>query len=322
MPRLIVLVTLATLVSVVPAADAQQGRRMPVIGVLWPNPPASFEPIRQGLRDLGYVEGEKIAFEYRWAQDRLGALPELAAELVRLKVDVIVTLAPPAGLAAKAATRTIPIVCVAIGDPVASGLVTNLAHPGENLTGTTRMLSEMSAKHVELLKALSPSLTRLALLRNPENSSHVPAVRAVETTSSSLAIVVRVLDVRGPGDLDPVFAALRRDRPDGIVFLADPVFFIHLRRVTELITDLRVPAASNFTEFARLGGLVSYAPSLAEEFRRAATYVDKILKGAKAGDLPIEQPTKFELVINQRTAKSLGLTVPQSLLLRADNVVE
>jgi len=292
------------------------------IGVLWPNPPATFDFMRQGLRELGYVEGRNIAFEYRWAEGRLGELPELAAELVRLKVDLIVTLAPPATVAAKNATRTIPIVFVAIGDPVSSGLVPSLARPGGNLTGTTRMLIEMSAKHVQLLKEVVPAISRVAVLWHPGNSSHAPALKAVESTARSLSLQVRALEVRNASELETAFAAVPRERADGILFIADPIFFIHLKRVAELIAATRLPAISNFTEFPALGGLMGYAPSIPEEFRRAATYIDKILKGANPGELPIQQPTQFELVLNLRTAKTLGIAFPTPVLLRADRVID
>ena len=304
------------------AARGQQLKAISRIGVLWPNPPASFEPIRQGLRDLGYAEGRNINFEFRWAEGRLDQLPALGAELVALHVDLIITLAPPATLAAKSASQTIPIVFVGIGDPLASGLVSSLAHPGGNLTGTTRMLSEMSVKHVELLKQAVPSLSRLAVLFNPGNSSHEPALKAVATTAQALSVQVRPFQVRGPVEIDAVFAAVRSERADGVLFLADPIFFIHLKRMTELVNSEHLPAIANFVEFPKLGGLMGYAPSIPDEFRHAARHIDKILRGAKPGDLPVEQPTKFELVINLKTAKALGLTVPPALLARADEVIE
>ena len=305
-----------------PNSVAAQARTIPKIGVLWPNPPATFEWIRQGLGDLGYAEGRNINFEYRWAEGRLDHLPRLAAELVGLKVVLIVTLAPPAAVAAKNATQTIPIVFVAIGDPIASGLVSSMGHPGGNLTGTTRMLTEMSAKHIQLLKEAAPSLSRVAVLWNPDNTSHGPALQAAETTAHSLALQVLPFEVRRPGDLDRVSGALGSHVADGMLFIADPIFFINLKRMAELVAASRLPAIANFTEFPRLGGLIGYAANLEEEFRRAAIYVDKILKGAKAGDLPVLQPTKFDLVLNLKTAKALGLTIPPSLLQRADHVIE
>jgi putative tryptophan/tyrosine transport system substrate-binding protein len=304
------------------AAWAQQGKRVPRIGVLWPNPPATFEAMRQGLKDLGYVEGQSVAFEFRWAQNKLDQLPELAAELVRLQVDAIVTLAPQATLAAKHATPTIPIVFVAMGDPVASGVVDSLARPGANVTGTTRMIAEMSAKHVELLKEAAPSLVRLAVLWNPTNSSHRPALQSVAAAARSLSLEVHPLEVRAAAELDGVFEAVVREKANGLHFIADPVFFIQLRRMAEFVTSRRLPAIANFTEFPKLGGLMGYAPSLPDEFRHAAGHIDKILNGAKPADLPIEQPTRFQLVINLSAAKGLGLEVPPMLLARADEVIE
>lgn len=319
--RAVVAITLVLLV-LTPFSSRAQPKGVPKIGVLWPNPPATFEFVRQGLTELGYVEGRNVSFEYRWAQDKLGLLPDLATELVQLKVDLIVTLAPQATLAAMKATQTIPIVFVAMGDPVASGVIASLARPGGNVTGTTRMISEMSGKHVEFLKQAVPGLSRLAILWNPLNSSHVPALGAARSAAHSLSIRVQALEVREVADLNGVFAAMARERADGVLFIADPIFFIHLGRMAELIAAARLPAVCNFTEFPKLGGLIGYAPSLPDEFRRVATHIDKILKGAKPGDLPVQQPTSFDLVINLKTAKALGLTIPPSLLLRATQVIE
>ena len=301
---------------------AQDAKKIPRIGVLWPNPPATFEFVRQGLRELGYIEGQSIRFEFRWAEGKLDQLPELARELVGIPVDVILTLAPPATVAARNATQTIPIVFVAIGEPVASGLVASLARPGANLTGTTRMLPEMSAKHVELLKTAVPSLAKLAVLWNPINTSHRPALQAVEAVALSLSVQVRPLEVRGPAELDGVFAVIAGDRADGVLFIADPVFFINLKRMAEFVASTRLPAIANFIEFPKLGGLMGYAPSIPDEFRHAAGHIDKILKGAKPADLPVELPTKFQLVINLKTAKVLGLNLPPTLLATADEVIE
>ena len=304
------------------AARAQRANKIPRIGVLWPNPPATFEFMRQGLKDFGYVEGRNIDFEFRWAEGKLDQLPELAAELVRLQLDVIITLAPQATLAAQHATQTIPIVFVAMGDPLASGVVASLSRPGANLTGTTRMISEMSAKHVELLKEAVPSLAKLAVLWNPTNSSHQAALQAVHGAARSLSLQIQPLGVRAPAELDGTFAAIIRERADGVLFIADPIFFIHLKRIVDLIGANRVPAICNFVEFPKLGGLMGYAPSIPDEFRHAAGHIDKILQGAKPGDLPVEQPTKFDLVINLKTAKALGLTIPPTLLARAEEVIE
>jgi ABC-type uncharacterized transport system substrate-binding protein len=301
---------------------AQQSRKVPLIGVLWPNPPATFEYMRQGLKDLGYIEGQNIRFEFRWAEGALDQLPELALDLVRIPVDLIVTLAPPATLAAQRATRTIPIVFVAMGDPLASGVVASLARPGANLTGTTRMISEMSAKHVELLKEVYPALSNLAVLWNPNNSSNQPALRAVESSARSLSLQIRPLEVRAVADLDNVFKAILQQRADGVLFIADPIFFIQLKRMADFMTANRLPAIANFVEFPKLGGLIGYAPSLPDEFRHAANHIDRILKGANPADLPVEQPTNFQLVINVKTAKMFGIDVPPTLLARADGVIE
>ncbi len=313
---------LGSAAAVWPLAASAQSKKVPVIGVLWPNPPAQFEFIRQGLVDLGYVEGKNIRFEFRWAEGALDRLPELAQELVRLPVDLIITLAPPATLAAKRATQTIPIVFVAMGDPLASGVVGSLARPGANLTGTTRMISEMSAKHVELLKEIYPSLSNLAVLWNPNNSSHPPALRAAEASAHSLSLQIRPLEVRAVADLDNVFTTVVQQRADGVLFIADPIFFIQLKSMAEFAAANRLPAITNFVEFPKFGGLMGYAPSLPDEFRHAAKHIDQILKGAKPGDLPVEQPTKFQLVINLKTAKTIGVTVPPRMLTRADEVIE
>ncbi|MGA6941428.1 MAG: ABC transporter substrate-binding protein, partial [Pseudolabrys sp.] len=206
--------------------------------------------------------------------------------------------------------------------PLASGVVASLARPTANLTGTTRMISEMSAKHVELLKEAVPSLAKLAVLWNPTNSSHRPALQAADAAARSLSLQVHPLEVRSPAELDSIFAAIVRERADGVLFIADPVFFIHLKRMVDLVASNRLPAICNFIEFPKLGGLMGYAPSLPDEFRHAASHIDKILKGAKPADLPVEQPTRFQLVINLKTAKALGITMPPQLLARADEVIE
>jgi putative tryptophan/tyrosine transport system substrate-binding protein len=303
------------------AARAQQSKKVPVVGVLWPNPPNQFEFIRQGLVELGYVEGKNIRFEFRWAAGAIDRLPELAQELVRIPVDLIIALAPPATLAAKRATQTIPVVFVAMGDPLASGVVASLARPGGNLTGTTRMISEMSAKHVELLKQVYPPLSTLAILWNPNNSSHPSALSSAQGTAQSLSLQTHPMEVRDVGDLD-IFSIIVEQRANGLLFIADPIFFIQLKRMAEFTITSHLPAITNFVEFPKFGGLVGYAPSLPDEYRHAAIHIDKILKGAKPADLPVEQPTKFQLVINLKTAKSIGISVPPIMLARADEVIE
>jgi putative ABC transport system substrate-binding protein len=209
-----------------------------------------------------------------------------------------------------------------MGDPLASGVVTSLARPGANLTGTTRMISEMSAKHVELLKEVYPALSNLAVLWNPNNSPNPPALRAVESSARSLSLQICPLEVRAVADLDNVFTAIGQERADGVLFIADPIFFIHLKRMADFMTAERLPAIANFVEFPKFGGLIGYAPSLQDEFRHAAKHIDQILKGTNPADLPVEQPTKFQLVINLKTAKMFGIDVPPTLLARADQVIE
>jgi len=211
---------------------------------------------------------------------------------------------------------------VAMGDPLASGVVASLARPGANLTGTTRMISEMSAKHVELLKEIYPSLSNLAVLWNPNNSSHPPALRAAEASAQSLSLQIRPLEVRAVTDLDNVFTTVVQQRADGVLFIADPIFFIQLKRMAEFAAANRLPAIANFVEFPKFGGLMGYAPSLPDEYRHAAKHIDQILQGANPGNLPVEQPTKFQLVINLKTAKTIGVTVPPRMLTRADEVIE
>jgi len=305
-----------------PLMAEAQSAKTPRVGVLWPNPPATFDFVRQGLSDHGFIEGQNISFEFRWAEGKLDELPALAADLVRQNVDAILTLAPPATHAAKRATQKIPIVFVAIGDPVAGGFVSSLAHPGENLTGTTRMTTEMSVKQLELLKEAVPSLSQICVLWNSGNSAHAPALKAMETPARTLRLRLRLIEVQRPSDLEGLPVAFTRERTDAVLFLPDPIFYIHLQRMAHLLAAARLPAISLFTEFPKVGGLMGYAPSIPEEFRRAAGHLAKILRGAKPGDLPVEEPTKFELVINVKTAKALGLTIPPSLLLRADQVIE
>ena len=269
------------------ASHAQQTKNTPRIGVLWPNPPATFDFMRQGLKDFGYVEGQNISFEFRWAEGKLDQLPELAAELVHLQVDVIITLAPQATLAAKRATQTIPIVFVAMGDPLASGVVASLARPTANLTGTTRMISEMSAKHVELLKEAVPSLAKLAVLWNPTNSSHRPALQATEVAARSLSLQVHPLEVRSPAELDSIFAAIVRERADGVLFIADPVFFIHLKRMVDLVASnngcLRFATLSNFRNSVA-SWVTPRASRMSSGMRRAT-----LTKSSKAPSPPICQ---------------------------------
>jgi len=278
--------------------------------------------LRRGLRDLGWVEGRNIAIETRYAEGKYDRLSELAAELVRLKVDVIVTGSTPGALAAKNATATIPIVMVTPGDPVESGLISSLAHPGGNLTGVTTLGRELSAKRLALLKETVPGVARIAVLTNPDNLESAASVKGMEAAVRSLGVQLEVLEVRGPAEFEKAFAAITRARAGAIMVMTDILFHTHRERILELVSKSRLPTMCGFREDVDAGGLMFYGATLADMNYRAATYVDKILKGAKPADLPVEQPTKFELIINGKTAKAFGVKIPQSVLVRADRVIE
>lgn len=304
------------------AARAQSAGKARRVGVLWPGTGTPFEAFRKAMRDLGHFEGQNISFEYRGTDIKPDQLADVAKELVASRVDAIVTLAPAATIAARNATRTIPIVFLAVGDPLGSGLVASLARPGGNMTGMSRMLVEISVKHLELLMQVVPSLRRVAVFSNPENSSHGPVLKVLGEVARSSAVRLQTFEVRNPAALESVFAEIVRGRAEALLILADPVFGAHLGVIALLAQQARLPAISRFPEFAEQGGLIGYTPVIADEVRQAAGLLDKILKGAKPGDLPVEQPTKFELVVNARTAKALGLRIPQTVLLRADRVIE
>ncbi len=294
------------------------------MGLLLPGVQATSSPnvdaFRQGLG--GYVEGRNILIDYRWAEGKAERFSELAAELVRLKVDVMVTPGQQATLAAKLATTTIPIVMVGVQDPVGTGIVGSLARPGANVTGLSAQAEEYAAKWLELLKAVIPHLARVAVLADPANPSYDVYWRELRRAARILAVELHALDAREPGDLPGVFAKAARQRVDALVVPQQPLTIRAQSQIVELAAKSRLPAIYALTAAVGIGGLMAYGPSLADMYRKAATYVDKILKGAKPGDLPIEQPTKFELVINMKTAKALGLTMPPSVLLRADRVIE
>ena len=311
------------------AAEAQQPANVPRIGWLsiasrTPEVSHLLEAFSQGLRDLGYVEGQSIAIEYRFAEGRPERLPGFAAELVALKVDIIVTPNPAGTQAAKQATRTIPIVMLSVADPVGSGLIASLARPGGNITGLSATASpEIVGKRLELLRQAVPKASRVAVLRNPTNPDTAQMSRELEGAARKLGVHLQVLDVRVPSELDSAFAAITRDRADALFLLGDTMFTLHGARIASLAAKSRLPTISGSRETAtETGLLMSYGPSQSDMFRRAPTYADKILKGAKPADLPVERPTKFELVINLKTAKALGLTIPPSLLQRADQVIE
>ena len=307
-------------------ARAQQSSKVARIGFLGPTSAAGFErrleALRAGLRDLGYTEGENIVFEYRWAEGKYERLPELAVELVRLKVDVIVIQGIPGALAAKRATTTIPIVMASVGDAVATGLVASLARPGGNITGVTNFINEVMAKRIELLKDVMPRIRRVAVLLNPSNPvNNAPIVQAMELTAKSLTIELDQFGARGPDEFDSALASIAKKRVEAVIVQEDPVLNTGSRAIADLAAKHRLPSIG-FSGFAEAGGLIGYGADLPESFRRAAYFVDKILKGAKPADLPVERARKFELAINLKTAKTLGLTIPPSLLLRADHVIE
>jgi putative ABC transport system substrate-binding protein len=316
-----------TLLAAPLAAEAQEAGKGPRVGFLGPRTRADAAPYLDafliGLREIGWVEGKNIFIEYRWAEGRPERLPDLAAELVRLKVDV--TLAGPtsASVAAKNATETIPIVMIAVRDPVGTGLIASLVRPGGNVTGVSGYAGlEIVAKQLVLLKETVPKIRRVAILSNPANAYHQFAIREVNVAARSLGVQLQLLEARGPNDFDGAFAAMAKERVGALLVLSDAVLNSHRTRLADLAARSRLPAAYGVRESVEAGGLMSYGPSFLDLFRRAATYVDKILKGARPGDLPVEQPTKFELVINLKTAKALGLTIPPSLLQRADQVIE
>ena len=322
-PGLVVAVALGVLLAAT-ASDAQTASPVWRIGVL--RTPAAdavdsaTEGLRQGLRELGYVEGQNVHLEYRWAGGKPERLPALAAELARANVDAIVTGGEQAILAAKRATSTIPIVMGASNDPVGAGLVASFARPGGNVTGMTILSPELSRKRLELLKEVAPSISRVAVLYNPDFPGTALDLRQTRDAARTLGLALHDVAVQQPGQFDAIFSSVRK-RADAFVLLADPFFTSHHPLVVDLARKHRLPAVYYWKEFVVAGGLISYGPNLRDLYRRAATHVDKILKGTRPGDLPVEQPTTFELVINLGTAKAFGLSIPPSLVARADQVI-
>jgi putative tryptophan/tyrosine transport system substrate-binding protein len=300
-------------------ARAQQATKPYRIGLLAVEPD---EILRQSLRDLGYVEGRDFILEFRDTGGSAERVNELSIDLVRQNVDVIVATYPSAVISAKRATATIPIVMMNTPDPVQLGLVASLARPGGNITGLTTLTVDVSSKQLELLKEAVPRASRIAVLWNPDNPWHPVAVKRLHARSTSLGLQLQVLEVRGPDTIDRAFSAMTAERAQAVLVLADPMLFVHRQRLADLALKHRLPMMGNVRAYAGAGSLLSYWADRADLSRRAASYVDRILKGAKPGDLPIELPTKFELVINLKTAKTLGITIPQSLLLRADRAIE
>jgi putative ABC transport system substrate-binding protein len=315
----------ALLFAALPAALSRAAGDGPRIGFLFYGAPGrspELDAFRQGLRDLGYVEGQNIAIEFRFADGRLGRLPELAAELVRLKVDVIVTPGTPASMAAKKATSTIPIVFAGVADALGAGLVASVARPGGNATGLTSISAALGGKRLELLKVVAPKASRVAVLYNPADQSNVLVLTQLQESSRALGLTLLPLAVRGPGEFAGAFASMTRERAQALFVAAGALTTEHRKPLVGLAGRSRIPAMWGERQFVEAGGLMSYAVNFYDEIRRAATYVDKILKGAKPADLPVEQPTMFELIINLKTAKALGLSIPPSLLSRADQIIE
>jgi putative tryptophan/tyrosine transport system substrate-binding protein len=305
-------------------AEAQQAKKVPRIGFMIGTSPSTIpdriEGFRQGLRDLGYVEGKNVVIEYRVAEGKVERLPNLLAELVRLKVDVIVT----GGIvnhAAKQATTTIPIVIAFDGDPVGNGLVASLARPGGNITGLSALSPELSGKRLELLKETVPRLSRVVVIGESNNPGNSEVLREMELAAKAFGVKLQSLDVRDLKDIETAFRAASKARANAVIVLAGTIVLVHRAQITTLAIKSRLPAMYPIPEFVEDGGLMTYGPSIADLYRRAATYVDKILKGAKPADLPVEQPMKFEFVINLKTAKQIGLTVPPNVLARADRVI-
>jgi putative ABC transport system substrate-binding protein len=309
------------------ALGAQPARKVPRVGLLLlfgtPGQPSSLvDAFRGGLRDLGYVEGQTVLIDYRWAEGQEQRLADAAADLVRLEVAVIVTPGTPATMAARAATRAIPIVMTNVGDPVGSGIVASLARPGGNVTGLSLLDAELDGKRIELLKEAVPHLSRLAILWSANDPGMTLAFGRVETAARTLGFALQNLAVREPAEFPRAFEAAGAGRAEALFVTAQPFTNQHRAQILDLVAKHRLPAMYTLRSFVDAGGLMSYGPSQADQYRRAASYVDRILKGAPPADLPVEQPTKFDLVINLKTARALGLTIPAGLLQRADQVIE
>jgi len=323
--KIAVFVFAAAILVSVHLADAQQTKKVPRIGFLG-NSTAALEvnlvgPFRDGLRDLGYVEGQNILIEYRWAEGKYERFPALIAELIASKVDVIVTAGTPATQAYQKARTSIPLVMVAVGDPVGTGIVTSLNRPGGNITGLTSISPELEGKRIELLREVIPKLSHIAVMWNPRNAYHATENKEVETAAAALRMKVLYLGVEAQEQIGNAFAQILKERPGALLVLADRVFLHNRALIMDFAAKHRLPGIYAYLELVEAGGLMSYGPSYADMHRRAATYVDKILKGAKPADLPVERPMKFELVVNLKAAKQIGLTIPPNVLARADRVI-
>ena len=323
--KIAVFVFAAAILVSVHLADAQQTKKVPRIGFLG-NSTAALEvnlvgPFRDGLRDLGYVEGQNILIEYRWAEGKYERFPALIAELIASKVDVIVTAGTPATQAYQKARTSIPLVMVAVGDPVGTGIVASLNRPGGNITGLTSISPELEGKRIELLREVVPKLSHIAVMWNPRNAYHAIENKEVETAAAALRMKVLYLGIEAQEQIGNAFAQILKERPGALLVLADRVFLHNRALIMDFAAKHRLPGVYAYLELVEAGGLMSYGPSYADMHRRAATYVDKILKGAKPADLPVERPMKFELVVNLKAAKQIGLTIPPNVLARADRVI-
>ena len=322
--KLLVALSAGALAAPLACFAQQQRSKVARIGVLESTSSSANqrEALIVGLRELGYVEGKNMIIEDRWAEGNYERLPDLAAELVQMKVDVIIAGGSPAVQAAQQATTTIPIVMVRIGDPVGSGFVASLARPGRNITGPSNILVEVASKYVELLRAAAPKLSRVTVLVNPANPIHAVFLKRVQSTEKTNNVTISPIEASTSSQIEAAFGAMTRERAEALIVLGDPFFASQASRIAELAAQQRLPTMFWTREPVESGGLMSYGQHNAEHYYRAATYVDKILKGAKPGDLPVEQATKIELVINLKTAKAIGLTIPQQLILQADKVIE
>jgi putative ABC transport system substrate-binding protein len=316
----------AVLLAAPLAAEAKQGDKVRLVGFLIgassSSPSVQIEPFKQSLRERGWIEGQNLTLTYRYADGRYEQLPALARELVNLGVDVIVTEGTPPTRAAMQVTKTVPIVMATTGDAVGTGVISRLAHPGGNVTGVSFFMPEINAKRIELLKEAMPHIARVAVLYNPLNPVDEPAVVAIEAMAKALIVKIKRLAVRAPEDFEAIFPEMTRQKVDAVTVVEDPMIQVHSLQVVEAALRGKVPAVFGLSPFVAAGGLMSYAPRRPDLWRQAAVLTDKILRGAKPADLPVEQPTKFELIINLKTAKALGLTIPPSLLARADQVID
>jgi putative ABC transport system substrate-binding protein len=326
--RKLVLAIGANVLAVPLASFAQQRSKVGRVGFLSARSrPVSLDSdeyggFPQGMRELGYVEGKNLVIDWRYAEGKYERLPELLAELIRLKVDVIVAPGSPVISAVQKAGTNVPIVVVNAQDPVGSGLIKSLARPGGNITGLSSLAVDIGPKHLEMLLGMVPKLTRVAILVNFDNPSHSVTLKNIQAAAQKVNARIFPVDARTAPEIEKAFSAMTRAKAEGVIVARDALFVQQARQIAELTTKNRLPAISGIREYMEAGGLIIYGPNSTDSFRRAATYVDKIFKGAKPGDLPVEQPTRFELIVNMKTAKALGIAIPQSILVRADKVIE